>query len=122
MNVTEINTQRFKVALDLLREGRPLTFDSVTYFLANEKILSVSIESSWELENLTDDRALGDLQLAKSNFAYLLRNFEDFRVLVSGLQPSFHLVRDYGTGAVELASLSEDALVWNPFLKNKTIR
>src|SRR5260370_37363554 len=46
MKVDEINTQRFAVALQPLKEGSTLTFDAVNFWFSGD-CLNVDVESSW---------------------------------------------------------------------------
>lgn len=125
MNVDVNETERFLVALELFKEGQCLTFDSVDYCLISDGTLSVSIQSSWQMENTSSDRALVDLERGQANLAYLIENCEQFAAVVLGLEPCFSLTDSYGTGTVEWGRFIDGKIVWNPghplFVANASI-
>ncbi len=51
MEVYELNTQRFAVALELLKEGSSLTFDGVSFWLTEDGYLNINAASSRWIEN-----------------------------------------------------------------------
>ena len=112
MEVSEINTQRFDVALVLLREGSPLTFDGVSFWISPDGVLHLSVDSSWHISNITEQTALSDLERAKNVLAYLICESSAFAGIVSGLPQEFHFGYDAGKSGVELARLVDGKLVW----------
>jgi hypothetical protein len=112
MEVSEINTQRLDVALELLREGSPLTFDGASFWIAPDDVLHVSVDSSWHISNITEQTALSDLERAKNVLAYLVRESPAFASIVGGYAQQFHFGYDSGKSGVELAPLVDGKLVW----------
>jgi hypothetical protein len=112
MEVTELNSQRFEVALELLREGSSITFQGVSFWIAADGSLHVNIDSRWQIENITEQTALKDLERAKSVLAHLVRESPAFANIVEGSQQHFHFGCDAGKSAVELARLIDGKLVW----------
>ena len=112
MEVSEINTQRFDVALELLREGSPMTFDGVSFWIAPDGVLHVSVDSSWHISNITEQTALSDLDRAKNVLAYLIRESPAFASIVEGHAQEFHFGCDAGKSGVELARLVNGKLIW----------
>ena len=112
MEVSETNTQRFDVALELLREGRSFTFDGVSFWIAPDGSLQVSIDTSWRIENTTEQTALSDLERAKNVLAQLVRESVAFKSITEGRPQEFSLGYDCGKSGVELARLVEGKLVW----------
>src|SRR5262245_27161359 len=92
IEVSDIEGPRFKVALELLREGRNFTFNDVTFALINSGFISVSTTSDWEMSNLNEAKALRDIDRAISTFNFLKENSADFKVLVAELKPRFSLI------------------------------
>ena len=112
MEVSEINTRRFDVALELLREGNAFTFDGVGFWIAPEGSLLVSAYSSWNISNITEQSALSDLERAKNVFAYLVRESPAFASIVKNCPQDFSLVYDCGKSGVEVARLVDSKLMW----------
>ncbi|MGI8654933.1 MAG: hypothetical protein ACR2LC_06915 [Pyrinomonadaceae bacterium] len=112
MEVSEPNTQRFDVALELLREGSSFTFDGVSFWIAPDGLLHVNVDSSWRIENITEQTALNDLERAKDVFAYLVRKSPSFARIVEGCHQQYHFGYDAGKSGVELARLVDGKLDW----------
>ena len=47
MRVDEVGTQRFDIALELLRDGRSFTFDNVNFFLDDDATVRVGSYTPW---------------------------------------------------------------------------
>ena len=112
MEVTELNSQRFEVALELRRDGSSFAFEGVSFWIAADDSLHVNIDSSWQFENITEQSALNDLERAKSVLAHIVRESPGFANIVDGRQQHFHLGYDAGKSGVELARLIDGKLVW----------
>jgi len=111
LDVSELNTQQFDIALELMRESKSLTFDGIDFWIDPSGVLRVSVNSSWEIANITDETALNDLERANDVLAYLNRESSEFAQLTNGYSPNFYLCSDYGNGAVELARIVDGKLV-----------
>ena len=112
MEVTEPHGSRFEVALERLRDGHAFTFRGVGFWLAPDGSLEVRAQSSWRIENTTEQTALSDLENAKNLLAALIKGSSSFASLVMGRAHRFVLIDDYGMGAVELCRLVDGALIW----------
>ena len=113
LEVSEIGTQRFAVALELLCEGQSFSFKGVSFFLNKDSILDVCINSSKEMAQITKDSASRDFEHAVEVFDYLKQNSSEFNRIVENYEPRYALLEDYGTGVVELAKMIEDGIAWN---------
>ena len=112
MEVSEIKTRRLDVALELLREGKSFTFDGVSFWVAPEGSLQVSVESSWDILNITEQSALSDLERGKNICVFLIHESPAFASVVKNRPQHFSLVYDCGKSGVEVARLVDGKLVW----------
>jgi len=112
MEVLEPNTQRFEVALELLREGKAFTYNGVSFWIAPDGSLRVSIDTSWRIENTTEQTAFSDLRRAQEVLAHLARESVAFKSIIDGRPQSLSLSYDCGKRGVELARLVDGKLVW----------
>jgi galactose mutarotase-like enzyme len=77
MEIIEVNGSRFDLALERFKAGYPFNFRGVSFRLASDNSLEVSVQSSWQMENTTKDTALGDFKIARSHLKNSLINFTD---------------------------------------------
>ena len=112
MEVFEPNTPRFDIGLELLQEGKPFIFDGVSFWIGPDGSLQVSVDTSWRIENTTEQTALIDLGRAKDVLAHLASESSAFRKIIEGRLQRFILVYDCGKSGVELAQLVDGKLVW----------
>jgi hypothetical protein len=112
MQVLEPYGSRFELALEDFSNGRAFTFRGVKMWLAANGSLGASINSSWRVENTTEQTARADLQVAKDTVGDLVAESSSFAALVKDRPQYFILIHDYGTGSVELCRLVNGALVW----------
>jgi hypothetical protein len=112
MEVIEPNTPRFDSGLELLQEGKPVIFDGVSFWIASDGSLQVSVNTSWRIENTTEQTALNDLERAKHVLAHLASESSAYREIIGGRLQRFSLVYDCGKSGVELAQLVDGKLVW----------
>jgi hypothetical protein len=114
MKVSELNNNRFEVALELFEEGQSFTFSDVDFYLDKEnKIIEVGIFTNWRLENLTEQIALGEIQRGKEVLNYLTAQSFRFSETVRNYQPRFSLIQNDGMSIIEICHLENDKLVWN---------
>ena len=113
MKVTEVGTQRFDVALELMLEGQALLFNEIYFSIRGSSELSVAVCSSKDRPNITQDSASADIERGIHTLDYLRSNSGSFAAIAKDREPKFSLCLDYGTGAVELARLVDNAIVWN---------
>jgi hypothetical protein len=112
MEVYEVNTQRFEVALELLREGDILTFDAVDFRLSADEILSVNVNSSWWIENTNEERALSDLKRAKDVLAYVAQESPEFARIIKNRKQEFTLSYFDGRDGVLLGRFVDGKILW----------
>ncbi len=117
MNIDDIDTPRFNMALDLFGEGHMLSFDGVDLFLESKEVLRAYVQSSWQIANMSEERAMRDFEDARRKLDYLMtsRRFSD---LIGGRRTEMDLVDNYGTGTVGWARLVDDKVIWNDALTN----
>ncbi len=58
MQVFQPNGARFDLALERLRVGSAFSFNDVSFWLASDGCLEIGINSSWRIENTTEETAL----------------------------------------------------------------
>ncbi len=112
MEVYEPNTQRFAVALELLKEGSSLTFDGVSFWLSSDGYLNVNVDSSWWIGNTTERTALNDLERAKNVLAYLVRESPAFAEMIKERPQRFMLSYFDGRDGVLLGHYGDGEIVW----------
>ena len=113
MKVLELNSMRFEAALELLREGKSFEFSNADFYLdKRNKIIEIRSITSWELQNLTEQRALEEIERGRIIFNYLIDESPKFAEIIKFYQPRFSLIHDNGTGAVEICYLSENKITW----------
>ncbi len=113
MDVEEINTQRFEIALELFQEGHNLRFDGVNFWLAEDNYLNLQVESSWSIGDPDDERAFADLKRANAILNYLLKSSPEFAETVQGRSYRFSLIHFDGRDAVELGKFINNNIIWN---------
>jgi hypothetical protein len=112
MEVSEPNTQRFDIALELLREGKSFTLDGVNFWITPDGSLRVSVDTSWRIENTTEHTALSDLERARIVLAHLAHESVAFKSIIEGRPQDFILTYDCGKSGVELARLVDGKVIW----------
>jgi|SRR5687767_273444 len=112
MRVTEPHGQLFELALERLRDGDSFNLEGVSFWLAPDGNLEVSVESSRRIENTTEQTALADLQRAMKLVVDLASTSPSFASLARAHPQRFSLIHDYGTGSVELGRLEDGELRW----------
>jgi hypothetical protein len=112
MQVLEPHRPRFELALERLRDGDAFSIDGVKFWLAPDGHLEVSVESSWRIENTTEQTALADLQRAMNLVNDLVAKSSSFAAVAKAHSQRFILIHDYGTGSVELCRLVGGKIVW----------
>jgi hypothetical protein len=112
MEITEPHGLRFELALERLQDGHPFTFRGVGFWLAPDGSLEVRVQSSWRIENMSEQTALSDLENARNLLDALVKESSSFASLLEGHSRRFVLIDDYGMGAVELCRLVNGSLIW----------
>jgi hypothetical protein len=112
LHVNEITGPRFELALQRLQEGYPFIFDGVAFRLTDDGCLACDIQSSWQIDSLTDQRALDDFERGKSVLMHIVKNATDFAAIVDDKPVVYTIIDDYGMGCDQLCQLDGDALQW----------
>ena len=112
LRITEPSGPRFDLALERLRNGHAFCFEDLTFWLAPDAHLEISINSSWMLDSVTEQRAVADLGRAKSVYRNLCAHNASFAALAQNMPTRFILAYDYGSGSVELARLVDGIVIW----------
>jgi len=112
MEVTELHGSRFELALELFRDNKVFTFRGVGVGLASDGVLELRVQSSWRVENTTEETALNDLEQAGTLIDALIEESASFASIVKGRQRRLVLIDDYGLGAKEFCHLVDGSLVW----------
>jgi hypothetical protein len=112
MKVDDVNTQRCEVALQLLNEGRTLTFEAVNFFLSPDGYLNVDIDSSWWIGNANEARALVDLERAQCILAHLIHESPRFAEMIVGHPERFTLSYFDGRDSVLLGTFVNGEIIW----------
>ncbi len=112
MQVLEPHGPRFELALERLRDGDAFSFNGISFWLAPDGYLEVSVESSWRIENTTEQTALADLQRAMNLVNDLIAKSSSFVAVTKAHPQLFILIHDYGMGSVELCRLVDGKIVW----------
>ncbi|HEX3630185.1 MAG TPA: hypothetical protein VHW91_06935 [Candidatus Dormibacteraeota bacterium] len=66
--------------------------------------LKARIQSSWQAENVTRERAIADLERGKATIQALVKESAEIRELARERGLEYELIDDYGMGAVRLAT------------------
>ncbi len=112
MQVLEPHGPRFELALERLRDGDSFSLEGVSFWLTPDGHLEVSVNSSRNIENTTEQTALADLQRAMNLVSDLAAKNPSFASLAKAHPQSFCLIHDYGTGSVELGRFEDGELRW----------
>lgn len=112
MQVHELYGSRFQLALDLLQAGDAFSYQDVSFWLAPDGCLEVSVRTSWRIENTTTRTAMDDLERAKNLVNDLVAKSPTFATIAKAHPQRFILIHDYGTGSVELCRLLNGTLTW----------
>ena len=112
LRITEFSGPRFDLALERLRDGHAFSFEDLTFWLAPDAHLEISINSSWRPDNVTEQKALERLDLAQNVYRNLCAGNADFAAVAGNKSPRFILAYDYGSGSVELARLADGIIIW----------
>lgn len=112
LRITETSGPRFDLAMERLREGHSFVFGRVVFCFRSDCCLECAVQSSWQVENLTDDRARHDLAHAIDVFSHIKASSNDFAALVAEEPAVYSVIEDYGMGCVELCRIEGDQLRW----------
>lgn len=119
MNVDTTDGKRWSAALDEFRAGRPFSFRGVGFLLNESGGIEVEVQSTWQPENVTEDRAREDFDAAASVFSKLCSKSRDFAEFVAGRPVTYVLLDHCGMGAIVLCRRNDQRLQWTTGLPKK---
>jgi hypothetical protein len=99
-----IRTGRWAAALELLATGKPFRLGRVTFRRLDPQTVEAAA-SSWQLENVSEERARSDLDGARARVAALLSEDAEFEGAIDGSTIQYVLVEDYEIGSVAICRL-----------------
>jgi hypothetical protein len=104
MSVDDPQSQRFEVALQLLRDGRGITYRGVFLSLRQPKLLACGVITHWRVANITDDIAQREISRGKKLVDALVAESPSFARLVAGREMRFSLIKWDGMVYTEVFS------------------
>lgn len=108
----------FEAGLELLREGQAFSFEGIRFSFSDDGELVVEVESSYWLENITEQTAFRDLQRAKSVAEYLAGANAAFGAIYRERKRLFMLVDYYGRGGgMEVGRLVDGRVMLEKWIK-----
>lgn len=125
LNVDETTGQRWRVALEILAEGGYVVWRNIGLTLRTHIVkgrsrggprLFVRVSSELEPDHVTPARAEAELRRAQAELEELKQDSPEFARLVRGRPTSYALLYNYGMGAVQLATWTDEGFeyVWKP--------
>ncbi len=101
LEVSELNGQRFELALEQLANGLGFVFDEVWFRRDGNVLWCEAISPYWEVEH-TDAGLRELIDHARSRFEVLRTSSEVFKMLVSVFEVKFSVIADHGTGTAKI--------------------
>jgi hypothetical protein len=110
--VAEPEGARWRVALELLAEGKSITCLGITFTLARETpgrsgesgdTVKVRFQTRHDSSRLTPEQAAVEIDNAEAGVAEIRERSPEFAGIISGRPILYELLDDYGMGAVRLA-------------------
>jgi hypothetical protein len=115
MRFEEPTGRRAEVALELLLEGRPITYRSLSLELAPSGELECSVWVESHPEAVDAATAEHKCSLGKATLNELLAHSHSFAAALAGRSQRWELAFDYYSGSVRLCRLDEAGiLLWYP--------
>ena len=112
MNEEELH-QRIKNAIILLEDGHPFMVGDLTFGCSNNSHFSVT---GWtlcnDLKNLTEHKALIELNEMKTLFNKMTSVSSNLREFIKDRQVQFSLGYDYGKGGLEICNEMNGQIQW----------
>src|SRR5436853_6955689 len=105
MELTELHGSRFELAIERFRNGDAFTYSGVGFLLAPDGAFEVRVASSWFSDNVTEQTAMSDFEMAKSFADSLTSASPTFSSLIENLTHRYILIDDYKVSGIELCRL-----------------
>lgn len=117
MNEEELH-QRIKTAIILLRDGHSFKVGDLTFGATDNHHFSVT---GWtlcnDLKNLTEQRALTELNETKALFKKMTAVSPELTDFIKDRQVHYSLCHDYGMGGLEICNESDGHIKWTTALE-----
>jgi hypothetical protein len=118
LHLDDSHDTRFGAALEMLRDGRRIGYHEISIGLGAD-VLDCCAAANWNASSLTEEHALAQLTEMVQIIDDLERSRPDFALIVGSRRKEFSLVRDYGSGIVELCRL-EGGRAMGPGIATRT--
>jgi len=92
LSVDDPHGQRFEVALELLREGRPISYRGIHIFLRDPELVECGVITKWAPADITEEIARGEMLSGKDTIDALVAENSSFAEIVSGRDMRFSLI------------------------------
>lgn len=113
MDITEGSEQRRQLGIQQFLSGDSLAFDGVTFWKDRNQFLVVSSFSEFvHPESSSPEEASAKIARSKDVLAKLSAMYPVFSQVAASMPHQYDFCHDYGNGAIRLASLEADKLVW----------
>jgi hypothetical protein len=112
--IDEPRGSRFDAAIELLREGREVGYKEIRVRLTGDGATEIALESSWSIQNVTEERAKRDLTVAEALMDELEAAAPAVRDAVRGRRRRLQLIDDYGTGSLLICEIDNSVFRWAP--------
>ena len=110
LDVESLADPRFAAAVELLTEGGGFRMNLVVFTLSGN-VLSCAAVSEWQPENLTDDRARGEINRAQYTHARLMEQSTNYQIAIGDAIVRYSVIHNYGMGSVELCHMEDGNLI-----------
>jgi hypothetical protein len=114
MEISEFAGSRYTAAMELFAEGRSLVFAGVGFQLVPPDMLVCRVESSWQQDSITEERARADLASAHRTLEHLQEFAPGFSALIASRHPLVVLFAGYGMGGIEICTEARGPIAWKP--------
>jgi hypothetical protein len=114
MDISDFTGSRFTTAMELFAEGQSLVFAGVGFRLVPPDILECRVESSWQQDSITEERARADLTSAHRTIEHLQESAPGFSELIASRHPLVVLFAGYGMGGIEICTEVRGCISWKP--------
>jgi hypothetical protein len=91
-SVDDPQGQRFEMALQSLRDGRPITYRGVSISLHDSKLLDCGVITQWAPANVTEAIARAEMLSGKQTIDALVAESPSFARLVAGREMRLSLI------------------------------
>lgn len=110
LSVDEVGGPNWSAAIAMIREGGYVVYRGIGLTLRDYRgprsalgRLRARIQSSWQTESVTKERATADLERGKATIQSLVQESPEIAALARKHGLEYELIDDYGMGAVQLA-------------------